>query len=272
MRARLLVGIIGIPILLGVLWAGFPFLTILVGLAALWGLWEFYSLAQACGARPSLPLGAVWTALFVANGHLTAQEGNFAPHLIGGGLLVTAIWELIRARRGDGSFLRNWLFTAGGVLYAGLLLSHALMLREAGNGLYDGRDWLIYALFTTFATDTGAFFTGRFLGKRKLAPTISPGKTWEGAAGGLVWAVGASFALTAILDLSVSLWQQALLGLLLGAAAQVGDLAESALKRASGVKDAGALIPGHGGLLDRVDSLVVTVPVTYYVLTLIISW
>ena len=145
------------------------------------------------------------------------------------------------------------------------------MLREAGDSIYNGYHWLLYALFTTFATDTGAYFVGRAFGKHKLAPVISPGKTWEGAAGGLIWAVGISIALAAVLDLSFPLWQQVLLGLLLGTVAQMGDLLESALKRRAGVKDAGVLIPGHGGVLDRIDSLLVTIPVTYYILALIID-
>jgi phosphatidate cytidylyltransferase len=271
LKARLLVGLAGVPALLGVLWAGFPFLTILVGLVALWGLREFYSLARGTGARVSLTLGAIWTALFVASGQLTAQEGNLAPHLIGGGLLVTLVWTALTARSSKGGFLQSWLFTSAGPLYVGLLLSHALMLREAGDGLYDGRNWLLYALLVTFATDTGAFFTGKALGRHKMVPAISPGKTWEGAVGGLVWAVAASVTLAALLDLSMSVGWQVSLGLILGVAAQLGDLTESLLKRKAGVKDAGALLPGHGGLLDRMDSLVVTLPVTYYLISLIID-
>ena len=269
MTLRVLVGLVGVPLLFGIIWAGFPWLTILVGIVSLLALREFYGLTQATGARSSFVFGGLWTILFVANGQLTAQEGNFAPYLIGGGFLVSLPWAFTQWR--DEKALRSWLFTVTGPLYVGLLLSHALMLREGGDGLYDGRDWLIFALFTTFATDTGAFFTGLSLGKHKLAPTISPGKTWEGAVGGLIWAIGASLALAAVLDLSIAVWQQILLGVLLGTAAQVGDLAESALKRRAGAKDAGALIPGHGGLLDRIDSLVVTIPVTYYILGLIID-
>ena len=269
MRVRLLVSLIGIPTLFGILWAGFPYLAILVGIVALLGLWEFYRLAQASGAQVYLPVGVLWTVLFVVNGQLTSQEGNFAPHLIGGGLLVTLAWTF--SQRRGGPFLGSWLFTAAGPLYVGLLLSHALMLREAGDSIYNGYHWLLYTLFTTFATDTGAYFVGRAFGKHKLAPVISPGKTWEGAAGGLIWAVGISIALAAILDLSFPLWQQVLLGLLLGTVAQMGDLLESALKRRAGVKDASVLIPGHGGVLDRIDSVLVTIPVTYYILALIID-
>ncbi len=269
MKARLLVSLVGIPALLGILWAGFPFLTILVAGAALVGLWEFHRLALALKARPNLPLGALWTLAFVVNGQIASQHGSLAPHIIGAGLIVTLAWAL--ARRRGASFLRSWLLTAAGPLYVGFLLSHALLLREGGNGLYDGRAWLLYALFATFATDTGAYLVGRAFGRHRLAPTISPSKTWEGALGGLVLAAGASMGLCALLDLPVATWLQPVLGLALGVVAQGGDMLESLLKRRAGVKDAGGLLPGHGGLLDRMDSLLLTIPVTHYSLALVLS-
>ena len=270
MRERLLVGFIGIPVLFGAIWAGFPSFTILIGVAALCGLWEFYKLTTAIGVRVFAPLGILWTVLFVANGQLTAQEGNFTLFLIGGVLLTTFVWASIQSRFSHGNLWRNWLFNAAGPLYVGLLLSHALMLREGGDGLYNGRDWLIYAIFATFATDSGALFFGTAIGRHRLVPTISPGKTWEGAIAGLICAIGASVLLVPVLNLQISIWHQMAFGFLLGVAAQVGDLVESSLKRAAWVKDTSSLIPGHGGLLDRIDSLVVTIPVTYYVLALII--
>lgn len=250
---------------------GFPFLSILVGLAALGGLWEFYNLARTKGAQISLPLGAIWTVLFIANGQLAGQEGNFAPVLIGSWLLAAFTWALFKAKRFNGNLTLNWLFTAAGPLYLGLLLSHVLILRESGDSLYDGRAWLLYAFIATISCDTGAFFVGRAIGRFKLAPTISPNKTWEGAIGGLVSAILSSLVLAAIFDLGIAIWCQVLLGLVVGIVAQLGDLSESALKRAVHVKDASSLIPGHGGILDRVDSLVVTIPVTYYFLAIIIS-
>ena len=111
--------------------------------------------------------------------------------------------------------------------------------------------------------DTAAYAVGKVLGKRLLAPRVSPGKTWEGTAGGLLGGVGAALGLTLILELPVALWQAGVFGLLLGVAAVLGDLAESALKRAAGAKDSGALVPGHGGILDRMDSLLATITVTY---------
>ena len=270
MRERLLVGFIGIPVLVGAIWDGFPYFTLLIGVSALCGLWEFYKLTTSIGVRVFAPLGILWTVLFVANGQLTAQEGNFTLFLIGGLLLTTFVSASIHSRFSHGSIWLNWLFTAAGPLYVGLLLSHALMLREGGNGLYNGRDWLIYATFVTFATDSGALFFGTAIGRHRLVPTISPGKTWEGAIAGLICAIVASILLVQVLTLQVSIWHQILFGLLLGVAAQVGDLVESNLKRLAGVKDTSSLIPGHGGILDRIDSLVVTIPVTYYVLAIII--
>ena len=157
--------------------------------------------------------------------------------------------------------MKNYLYTLLGPVYIGFLLSHALLLSGDAQG---GWQWLYFALLIAFANDTGAFFTGRLMGRHRLAPAISPGKTWEGAAGGLLWAVGAALALDYVLSLSLLLWQSAVLGVIIGVLGQAGDLLESALKRRAGVKDSGTLLPGHGGILDRLDSVIFTVPVVYY--------
>jgi phosphatidate cytidylyltransferase len=140
-------------------------------------------------------------------------------------------------------------------------------------GLEDGRNWVYLAMLTTFANDTGAYFIGRARGKRKLAPTISPSKTWEGAVGGLICAILAATVIAMIIRLiSVELgapfafayWQVITLGFLVGLFAQLGDLVESLLKRNMGVKESGNLLPGHGGVLDRFDSLIFVGAVVYY--------
>jgi phosphatidate cytidylyltransferase len=138
-----------------------------------------------------------------------------------------------------------------------------LLLRELE---HSGRDWLLFALLVTFATDTGAFLIGRRWGQHKMCPAISPQKTWEGAAGGLVLAVLASVGLGVLLDPGLARWQQALIGATVGVVAQLGDLSESTLKRVSQVKDAGSIIPGHGGVLDRLDSLLFSIPFVFYLL------
>ncbi len=116
----------------------------------------------------------------------------------------------------------------------------------------------------TFATDTAAFFVGRSIGKRKLAPKISPSKTWEGAVGGMLGAVAAALAAKYAMGLDVSAAVAGALGVLMGVWGQIGDLSESKLKRLTGVKDSGWIIPGHGGVLDRLDSIVFNLVLVYY--------
>jgi phosphatidate cytidylyltransferase len=156
----------------------------------------------------------------------------------------------------------SWAWTIAGILYVGWLLSYWVALR----GLDDGRNWVFFALFITFASDTSAFFVGRALGKHHLAPRISPGKTWEGAVAGVFGAILVSllFVLPTPLGLPLSWWQAILLGLVVSVFGQLGDLVESLFKRNMGVKEASKLIPGHGGALDRIDSIVFAGVVVYY--------
>jgi phosphatidate cytidylyltransferase len=155
-----------------------------------------------------------------------------------------------------------------GFLYVGWMLSFLVDLR-----LEAGRNWVFFALFVTFGSDTAAYFIGRVLGKHRLAAQISPHKSWEGAGGGLLGAVAVSllFTLSTPLQIPLSIGQGIILALLVSVFGQIGDLAESLLKRNTGVKESGNSIPGHGGFLDRMDSVVfagVTVYL-YYTLTLL---
>ena len=260
----------GVPILIGAIWVGSPWLTILVATVALLGLREFYGLAPGINARSLMPLGALWTILFVVSGQLSQDWHTYTPHVLLGAGIVIALPSLILRRTRERPFTA-WAYTVGGPVYLGFLLAHALMLRELESGGDSGRDWLLFALLVTFATDTGAFFTGWAIGRHRMAPSISPNKTWEGAIGGLAWAVGVAVALGALLGLSVPLWQSALVGLAVGGSAQLGDLTESRLKRAAGAKEAGSIVPGHGGILDRLDSIVFTLPVVYYLVALVLD-
>lgn len=149
-----------------------------------------------------------------------------------------------------------------GVLYVGVLGAYVLLLRDQDHG----QRWLIALLSITFATDTGAYAVGRMWGRHRLAPRISPQKTWEGAAGAI--AVGGTAAALAprLLNLQPAPGLAASLVLVLPIAAMAGDLLESALKRRAGVKDFSRLLPGHGGLLDRLDSVLLTAPSLYWLL------
>jgi phosphatidate cytidylyltransferase len=182
-------------------------------------------------------------------------------------MLISLICLLLRPSREEA--FRDWAWTIVGALYVGWMLSYWLSLR----GLENGSNWVYLAMLTTFANDTGAYFVGRARGKHKLAPTISPSKTWEGAIGGLTSAILASIVIATVLKLislklgtpfAFQYWQIILLGFLVSLFAQLGDLVESLLKRNTGVKESGNLLPGHGGILDRFDSLIFVGAVVYY--------
>ncbi len=151
-----------------------------------------------------------------------------------------------------------------GVLYVALPLAHLVFFREIPNGSY----WTLLALVVIWSNDTFAYYGGRKFGKNKLAPNISPGKTIEGAVSGLIGGVVAALIFDLIYDFGVGFIAIVLTALALGVAGMLGDLAESIMKRGAGVKDSGSLIPGHGGLLDRIDSMLFALPVLYY----IVAW
>ena len=151
--------------------------------------------------------------------------------------------------------------TLAGIAYVALLGSTIILLRELDNG----RDWVYLALFSTFAVDTAAYFTGRTIGRHTMAPAISPKKTWEGFAGGYAGGFAAALLLNYFLGLRIDATPAILIGATLPAAAAAGDLFESWIKRRAGVKDASGLIPGHGGVLDRLDSLLFVFPAVYVV-------
>jgi len=163
------------------------------------------------------------------------------------------------------------------VIYFGWLLSHGIMLRNIGDNsiVYDfsvnnlglknpGFFFLVLVFACTFMNDTGAYFTGKQLGKHKLSPNISPGKTIEGTVGGLIISVITAFAFNIIFSSPLSFIWVLVFGLAIGVAAIFGDLVESYIKRGAGVKDSGGFVPGHGGILDRFDSFFFVFPVAYY--------
>lgn len=151
-----------------------------------------------------------------------------------------------------------------GLLYIGGGMVYFMLLREFNLQPFTSTRALWLALLATWAADTGAYFTGRFLGSHKLAEIISPNKTWEGVLGGILLSTVVVIIFTAFLNIFSVIWF--IYGILAGLIAIAGDLFASCLKRDLGVKDSGDLIPGHGGFLDRFDSLLFTLPFTYYYL------
>lgn len=149
-----------------------------------------------------------------------------------------------------------------GIFYIGFCSAHLILLHSLPQGIY----WLLVLTAITASSDSGAYYVGRTLGKTKLYPALSPGKTRAGAVGGIIGGMLGGLVAAAILFQGANFFLMALLGLLLSAIGIIGDLIESLIKRASGVKDSGQILPGHGGLLDRCDSLLLTAPVLYYAL------
>ena len=262
LNVRVASAVVALPIVTLLVWLGAPWFTALVALAAAVGALEMSAIASGAGRRIVGPALAVWTVACVAAGQLVSDgypvETTLAPALAVGAVVSLAL--VMRQGRPPRERLVDWALSVGAALYIGGILAHAPLLR----GLEHGREWVILLLVATFATDTGAYAVGRAVGRRPLAPSISPGKTWEGSAGGIAAAVGAAFGMVYAFDLG-SGWPDALaLGAIIGVAGQIGDLVESKLKRVAGVEDSGWLIPGHGGVLDRMDSIVLNLVVVYH--------
>ena len=261
MASRVASAMVALPLVLLAAWAGLPWLTLLVAAATAVAVLELCGMAGRWGGRPFTPAALVLGVLLVAAGHVladhTASRDVLAPIVAAAAGLSLALLVWLPPR---GTGPPTVLVTSAAALYVGGLLFHAPLLRE----LEDGRDLVVLLLTATFATDTSAFLVGRTLGRTPLAPSISPAKTVEGALGGVLGAIGASAAIVYGLDIDWSLGRTIAMGAALGVAGQLGDLAESRLKRRARVEDSGAMVPGHGGVLDRLDSIVFNLVVVYY--------
>ena len=260
MKKRVITSLWGIIIVVAAVWFDkpLPWFTVLVAIAGVAAAVEFYRMVGASRVPPLTGFGLVWVLLFIISPHF--GYGFSVPLLLTAGVVFSLIWLVLR-RQKEAAFM-GWAWTMAGVLYIGWLLSHLVALR----GLDDGRNWLLLALFATFGSDTAAFFVGRALGRHHLAPQTSPGKTWEGFIGGILGAIVISllFTIIPVFRLPISYGGAIMLGVLISIMGQLGDLVESLLKRNMGVKDSGRLMPGHGGVLDRMDSVIFAGIVVYY--------
>jgi phosphatidate cytidylyltransferase len=268
---RLAVAAVGVPVMLGIGYAGGWLLAALLMVIAAAAALEFYRLAERKGAAPLRTAGAIFSASFVLLAVLAEQGIELAAL---GLLTVVAVLALATASIWTNGVEREPLLsistTLTGAIYTGGLLSFGYLLRHLP-GVEDplhGSALLFAPVLLTWTSDTFAYFVGRQWGTRKLIPRVSPGKTVQGAIGALVGSVAVAVLYARLLhvfpDHRMTVAQAILFGLLISIAAQVGDLAESLLKRDAGVKDSGALLPGHGGALDRFDSLLFTLPVAYF--------
>lgn len=252
-------GVVFLPVLYVLIQAGGWAFAALIFVIVVAGAWEWWRLTAAGGGWAELVL--------LAAGALGALQGGSDPRperLAVFLALWLAIALLVELRHADGGALRRAGYLAVGVLYLGLLPAFLLRIRA----LPAGREALLLTYATVFAADTAAFGVGSLLGRHRLWPRISPRKSWEGAAGGLLGAIVAALVSRAWFADFLSPAAAAGFGLIVGTLGQGGDLVESLWKREAGCKDSSALIPGHGGVLDRFDSLHFVAPALYAYLTL----
>ncbi len=226
-----------------------------VVLVASLGQWELTGMFERAGIRVFRALGLVGGTLVTASFALPISE-RFA---FTGVLLLTLCAMLWPPRDGHVDW-QGMTVTAFGIAYVNWLLGYAFWLRD----LEAGKEWVLLLVLVTWLGETAAYLVGSVLGRHALAPLVSPKKTVEGAAAQLVVSVVAALIARAWFFPALPLSGAVLVGLMLGVVGQVGDLVESALKRSVGVKDTGRLIPGHGGMLDRIDSLLFNTPVLFY--------
>jgi phosphatidate cytidylyltransferase len=258
---RVVTALVVLPIVLAGLLLGPPLLGAAIVLTLLLlGLWEFFGLIEARGLAPYRVTGVV--VMVAAFGEVVTRLDWVGP----------PVWPMIALVSLTSLLLRVGDFAAT-VPAAALTLTGATYLGALGGTIAGLRllepqvlaSWrLVLLLAIIMAADTLAFFVGSALGRRKLAPAISPGKTLEGAAGGLLGGIAGAMAVWAAGLPGVPAWHAGLLGAVVAILGMLGDLLESLLKRWAGVKDSGRLFPGHGGMLDRLDSLLFGAPVLYY--------
>ncbi|MCL6638941.1 MAG: phosphatidate cytidylyltransferase [Firmicutes bacterium] len=256
---RVLSALAGIPLIVLAVWhGGLPLIT-LTGLIILLGMREMTDMLVRLNSKPSLWLGCAG-GLILTGGAYLYNDGYPGPTIT----IILFLHLIAAVAFYPGYSLLDAAGTLMGTLYVGLLI-YLYLLRT----LPDGWIWLIFMLAATWAADTLAYFVGRAFGRRRIAPVLSPKKTLEGFIGGVCGSVSVGCVFGLIYPF-LSMPKMLVLGFLVGLAAFVGDLLESAFKRQAGVKDAGTLIPGHGGILDRFDSALFTAPLVYYYVLLII--
>jgi phosphatidate cytidylyltransferase len=275
--AAVLIPVVLILVFLGPRWQ-WLFTLAVAAVAALAG-WEYMDLSRRCGANP--PRVATMTAL-LALFAVNFEWPDLTPALFGilglGLLVYCTFFKPVEETIADASASIFCL------LYTGLTLIAQPTLHEQANG----PSLVLFLLFVVWAGDTAAYYAGRAWGRHKMAPKLSPGKTWEGAIASVAGSVAIAAALvglaslmqepansavlswlertfpSAVLSYPDEIWYWLVLAVIINAAGQIGDLSESALKRSAGVKDSGSLLPGHGGVLDRIDALLLAGPVLWY--------
>lgn len=263
---RILVALIGIPLIITLCLIGkIPFLAFVLIIGIVTFL-EFSTLASYKNMIVNKFLGTPLIIFLILNTYEKVVPYNVLFLAIPSILLI---YELFRNKE---SALMNIGATFVGMFYIGLFSSALILIREFYSGddlLYSQGGLLIISLmFSIWASDSTAYFIGSAFGKHKLFPRVSPNKSWEGSIAGFIFAVGAFYVSKILMLDFINLTDAIILGIIVGTVGQLGDLIESLLKRDADVKDSSSIIPGHGGVFDRFDSLLLTAPIVYIYMTL----
>jgi phosphatidate cytidylyltransferase len=250
--------VIGVVMLGAIIWGRALGLGAVLAVVSAFAASEFYTITRRERRLPNEVFGVIAAASMPLAAALWPEFGLTAT--VAALMVASLLWHVAfsQVRTSDTAV------TVFGAIYAGFLLAHLVLVRQ----LDSGTELALAVVVSVWANDVFAYLVGSTVGRHKLAPTISPKKSWEGFAAGTVFTMAVWVGVYFVADLPISLPWLALTGLGVSLAAIVGDLAESRLKREAGVKDSGTLLPGHGGFLDRFDSLILVSVVAYYLLIL----
>lgn len=266
---RWITALVALPFLIALIWIGGAAFSFLIGAVAIVGLWEYNNIVfhqdQEISAFSAIPVtGLIFGPLMIAAAHF--GNLNLFLTLSAFNLIIAGLLGLARFKN-DENAMTLVVKQVTGILYVPVLLSQILFIRQG----QDGAAWIFFLLFLVFFGDIGAYYTGRYLGRHKLYPQASPGKTIEGAVGGLLASIGIGLIFRWIFLPHLSLIPSLCMFGCIGIVAPAGDLFESVLKRVGNIKDSGGILPGHGGILDRIDALLFAAPVAYFFKTFIVS-
>ena len=268
LRTRVLSALVLIPLVAAVTYAGGWLLAGALLVVAIIAASELFQLMKEAGYQPSLVASALVMAALLAVARF--PDLDLLGLVLAASVIGTLTWYLLRPPEGQPT--QSWALTLSASLWLGWLISHFVQIRDlsAPFGLGLGTRWLIVTFLVTWINDSAAYFVGKALGRHPCTPYLSPKKTWEGTLGGWIGGVAATMLLGHWL---VALpWLHGLaLGVLVATVAPFGDLAKSMVKRQMGVKDFSSLIPGHGGMFDRIDRLLFVAPVIYYYVTMVLG-
>lgn len=255
---RILTSVVGVPLLvLVVLEGGAGGFAVLIGLAGIIGLLEFHGLFFNGGRRDVKIVGVLFS-LSLFSAYYWCGFDKIVLVWIAGFYAAAILW----VKEGRKGSFREGFFSLqiAGFFYVPCLLGHLILIRQWNHGV----GWIFFLLVVVFSGDTGAYYVGKYFGRHKLSPKISPGKTVEGAIGGFLGSLLCGALFEVLWSLECGLAAVLALAAPVAVFGQIGDLFESMLKRSVGQKDSGALLPGHGGILDRIDGLLFAAPVLYY--------